>query len=224
MKPVELLRGTGECLDAVKLEAYLEGRLPEAAPHVDSCPVCAHEVASFREFLSADAGAGRAEDLDWIEHRLTPPWRAPRGGWFNWLAPTPLPRWAMGLAAVLLVVAGGLQMRRLAGPGSGPDSSELVRAAQLELKAPAGDVGVAPERFVWENKGNAGAYMVELGEIDGTLVWSGRTNESNLSVPPDIQKAILPRKTLVWRVKALRTDGSVIAESAPARFRLLPPE
>ncbi|MBI5280368.1 MAG: hypothetical protein HY858_01710 [Candidatus Solibacter usitatus] len=224
MKPGELLRAAGPCLDAAKMEAFVEGRLPEVSSHIEACPACAHEVASFREFLAAEAGAEQAADLNWIEHRLTPPWRAARRGWFQWPAQAPVPRWAMSLAALLLVVAGGLQVRRLAGPGTAGEPANMVRSAQLQITAPAGDVGVAPTQFHWENKGKAGAYVVELSEIDGALVWSGRSNQPNLSLPPDIQRAILPRKTLVWRVRALGTDGSVIAESAPARFRLMPPE
>lgn len=222
MKPEEILRGP-DCLTPADLNAVLEGRLPGARTHIEACPICEHELTNLREFLAAEVSAAHQKDLAWIEERLHPPApsRAQRN-WLAWLPSAPLPRLAFTCATALLVVAGGLQLRHMAGPSLEDNRSLTVRSAQIQLLSPAGDVESAPVEFRWEPLPQSATYEVLLTEVDGAPVWSARTNQTKLSAPERIQQKMLPRKAMLWRVRALDARGVVIAESSPERIRLLP--
>ncbi len=222
MNPEHFLR-CGDCLTPADLEAFLEGRLPGARAHIDTCPACEHELASLREFLAASAGAAEEQDLAWIEARLRPAVPAPaRRRWLAWLPSAPLPRFAFTCAAALLVIAGGLQLRHMAGPSLDDSRSLTVRSAQIRVLAPSGDLQTSPDEFRWEPLPQSATYEVVLTEVDGATLWTGRTNQSKLKTPESIQHEMLPRKTMLWRVRALDEQGVVIAESSMERIRLLP--
>jgi len=223
MNEQELLRGPGNCLGPNELEAFLEGRLPEASAHVDSCATCAHEAASLREFLEAEPRESELADLKWVESRLAKP--APRRNWLTWLGASPSPRWAFSLAAMLLVVAGALQLRHLAGPSPAEfreSGTKVVRSATVRLTGPAGDLEAAPTEFQWEAVAGAVSYEVQLNEVDGSSLWRGTSTLTKLNTTAGIQSLMLPRKTLVWRVKALGVGGAVLGESGAERFRVIP--
>ena len=222
MNPEEILRG-GDCLTPAELEAVLEGRLPDARAHIAACPACEHELTNLREFLAAEVGTADPQDLAWIEARLRPasPPRV-RRNWLSWFPAAPVPRFAFTCAAALLVVAGGLQLRHMAGPSLEDSHSLTVRSTQIRLLAPAGDMETAPVEFQWEPLPQSATYQVVLTEVDGAPLWTARTNQSKLTVPESIQGQLLPRKTMLWRVQALNEQGAVVAESSPERIRLMP--
>ncbi|QOY85182.1 hypothetical protein [Paludibaculum fermentans] len=222
MNDNEALRAPGHCLEPAEIEAFVEGRADQLAAHVEACPACSHVAASYREFLEADVRADEKADIEWIESRLRKP--APKRSWFAWLGPSPMPRWAFSLAAILLIVAGSLQLRRMAGPGlrTPETGASVVRSSQVHLQSPSGDVETAPDFFQWDPVDKAAAYEFQITEVDGTPLWTGRTNQTKLNSAPDIQRFMLPRKALLWRVKALSASGGVIAESASERFKVLP--
>jgi hypothetical protein len=224
MNEQELLRGPGNCLGPSELEAYVEGRLPQVEAHVDACAACAHEVASLREFLAAEPRDSELADLKWVESRLAKP--APRRAWWSWIGASPSPRWAISLAAMLLVVAGALQLRHLAGPAPaefGDSGTKVLRSSQVRLTGPLGDLESAPAEFQWEAVAGAVSYEVQVSEVDGSSLWRGTSSQTKLNAAADIQSLMLPRKTLVWRVKALGAGGTVLGESGAERFRVLPP-
>lgn len=222
MNTEDVLRA-GDCLTPAELEAVLEGRLPAAQAHIEACPACEQEVTNLREFLAAAPASADERDLAWIEARLRPaaPLRV-RRNWLAWLPSTPVPRFAFTCAAALLVVAGGLQLRHMAGPSLEDSQSLTVRSAQIRLLSPAGDLETAPAEFRWEPLPQAATYEVLLTEVDGAPLWTARTNQSKLTAPESIQQQLLPRKAMLWRVRALDEQGVVIAESSPERIRLLP--
>ncbi|MGC4049677.1 MAG: hypothetical protein QM757_09215 [Paludibaculum sp.] len=222
MNDNEAFRAPGHCLQPDEIEAFVEGRADQLAAHVEACPACSHVAASYREFLEADVREEEKADVAWIESRLKKP--APKRSWFGWIGASPLPRWAFSAAAILLIVAGSLQLRRMAGPGLRPSEpgSTVVRSAQVRLVSPMGDVEAAPDSFQWDPVDKAASYEFQITEVDGTPLWTGRTNQAKLNSVPDIQRFMLPRKALLWRVKALTASGGVIAESASERFRVLP--
>ena len=221
MSHEDVFRGP-DCLTPADLEAALQGRLPAGLAHIKECAACEHELANLREFMAADAGS-HAEDLAWMEARLRP--AAPprvRRDWLAWLPSAPLPRFAFTCAAALLVIAGGIQLRQMAGPSLEDSRSLTVRSSQIRLLAPSGDLGTAPAEFRWEPVAQSASYEVILTEVDGAPLWSARTNQANLNAPERIQQQMLPRKSMLWRVRALDQHGVVIAESSSERIRLLP--
>ncbi len=222
MNPEQPFR-TAECLTPEQLEAVLEGRLPAAHAHLNACAACEQELANLREFLAAVPRPAEAQDLAWMESRLARPVQPrARRSWLSWLPTAPVPRFAFTCAAALLVLAGGLQLRHMAAPSLEDSQSLTVRSIQFRLLAPAGDLESAPPEFRWEPVAQAAGYEVQLTEVDGTLLWSARANQPNLPAPASIQDQLLPRKTLLWRVRALDDRGVTIAESQSERIRLLP--
>lgn len=225
MNEDELMRGPGDCLEPGEVEALAEGRpaTAEATAHVNGCARCAHEVASLREFLEAEPREAEIADLEWVESRLAK--RPGRRSWLGWLSASPVPRWAFSLAAMLLVVAGALQLRHMAEPAPaefGGIGAKVVRSTQVRLIGPSGDLEAAPGEFQWETVAGAVSYEVQISEVDGTSLWRGSSTLAKLNTAGDIQNLMLPRKTLVWRVKALGVGGSVLGESGAERFRVVP--
>jgi hypothetical protein len=219
----EALRAPGHCLRPEEVEAYLAGKKHEAESHVAGCAVCAHEIASFQEFHEAAERDEEKEDLDWIGHGQADRPAKPRrhSGWLSlWGAP----RWAVSLALLLLIVAGGLQLRRMAGPpmDAVPDSGKaVVRSGQVQLQEPSGDLENRPAIFRWEAVPGADSYQIFLTEVDGTVLWTGTSKGADLTAPPVAQELMLPGKTLLWRVRAVDASGVVLGESGAMRFRVL---
>ena len=222
MNTNDVLRGRN-CLTPADLEAALEGRMPDAQAHIKTCPACENGLTSLREFLAVEVHAADEQDLAWIEARLRPaaPART-RRHWLSWFPTAPIPRFVFTCASALLVIAGGLQLRQMAGPSLEDSHSVTVRSTQIRVLAPAGDLEVAPVEFSWEPLPQAATYEVVLTEVDGAPQWTARTNQTKLPVPERIQQQMLPRKAMLWRVRALDGQGTVLAESSPERIRVAP--
>ncbi len=221
----DVFRGEGECLTPEQLEQYIEGKLPGQAEHVEHCTVCAHEAASLREFLMAEARPEEAKDLAWMEAQLAAPKAEAqpkhREPWFlNWFA-SPAPRWAFGLAAVLVVIAGSLQLRKMASVQVGGGEAAVYRSTGVKTLAPAGDLEKAPAEFTWQAQTGAASYEVRVLEVDRTVAWSARTSDTKLTADAAVAGLMKPGKTLYWQVAALDAKGGTLAESAPERIRVL---
>ena len=95
------------------------------------------------------------------------------------------------------------------------------RSARLDVIAPIGDLAQAPNELRWEAVPQATVYAVQILEVDATQVWSGRTTETHLALPPEVIARFAPGKTLVWDVRALR-NNEVLAASQTQNVRVLP--
>jgi hypothetical protein len=120
-------------------------------------------------------------------------------------------------------VAGvGLQLRQSTAPVlhrvSGTD---VLRAHNVVVVAPAGDVREAPREIRWQATPGAVRYQVRLLEVDGSDLWQSETDSEHVDVPSDIAARIVPAKTLLVRVSALDAAGRKLAESEAVRFRVL---
>lgn len=228
---LEAMRPDENCPSLDVLSRLEDGSLAAAEAeaarqHVAGCAACQTEAAMLRSFLAAEAGPEEAADLRHVESRLRNPAAEQRVSpwWQRFLALPPVPRWAAGLAVLLLVAAGALQLRQMQRPGleDGEAAGRVVRSASLALNGPKGDIGWMPEEFSWNPAEGASIYQVQVLEVDGAVLWEGQATSSGLAIPATLAEKILPKKTLLWQVTAVDPAGKVLAKSGLERFRLMP--
>jgi hypothetical protein len=160
-----------------------------------------------------------SDDVTWIAARLASPpvRRAPV------FSPFRIRVASLAIAAMLIVIAGGLYLRDTARPGLDPHPSQgVLRSGEIQGLAPAGDIDRVPDSFVWDVVPAAVRYEVEVLEVDGTVLWKTTSYEAQAAVPDVLKAKILPRKALLVHVLAFDSANQRIAESQPTRFRIQP--
>ncbi len=125
-----------------------------------------------------------------------------------------LPRWALAVAAVLVVGLGTvLLLPREPAP-------LVVRGSPAAAVEPASGSALraVPAQLSWAAIGTATAYRVELYDERAESLWrSERVAATRVALPEDL-RARLARGTFLWRVRA---EGSDI-EIGPFYFRVEP--
>ena len=131
-------------------------------------------------------------------------------------------RWLVPVSVVLLLIGLGLglthrsqepQLR--ADAGNGP---VLYRSQEIQVIAPTGEVAEAPKTLRWKPVPGLTRYKISIMEVDESLLWSGETNDSTLTIPVSTRVKMLPGKPVLWRVTALDDQGRVLATSQVQRF------
>ncbi len=94
---------------------------------------------------------------------------------------------------------------------------------KLALLEPQPDTQLSqlkPIQFTWQGIGAAGGYRLEIKDKDrivlSALLSADRTT---YTAPPWLKDKT--QKSLTWRVQALKSDGSVLAESPAQQFQIL---
>ena len=124
---------------------------------------------------------------------------------------------ALAIAAALTVaVASPLVWMALHNRNGASVAREATPDA-IETTAPEGTIRRVPIRFEWRQWDGATRYEVRLFSADGTLVWSGSTDDTSLALPSNV--ALAPR-TYYWQVRATR---GAAAESALVAFTIVEP-
>lgn len=214
----DALAPTPECIDIARLGEPLE---PAAQAHLDTCPRCQAELALFREFQSDAATTEEAEAGAWIagelQRRLAEPAKVVpfRSKW------QPV---FYAVAAMLLLIIGAGTWLQLREPSVDEplDPAQLYRGERLDIVAPAGDLAAPPNELRWTAVPNASRYHVRILEVDATLLWSGETAATQLTLPDDVRARFAPGKSLRWDVKAFR-GNEVIASSETETVRVKTP-
>jgi hypothetical protein len=136
-----------------------------------------------------------------------------------------LPYLVGGLAAVLAIGLGISIVFNRDRPAAivEPTGPQTMRSAAVHLITPSGNLVRTPASFQWESFPGAMAYSVQLMEIDGSLLWSGRSNQNSLLVSPELKAVMRPGKPFLWKVAALDSSGQAIATSNQQRFVIQPP-
>lgn len=194
----EALAPTPDCLAIERLG----GDVSDAErAHLDTCVRCQTELALFREVMSEESSS----ESEWIAAELR------RREKKKVVAFRPRNA-VLALAAMLALVIGigaWMQMRE---PDVEVDLRPgIYRSARLDVIAPIGDLAKAPNELRWEAVPNATVYDVEILEVDASQVWSSRTTETHIVLPPEVIAQFQPGKTLTWDVRALRNDEEVAA-------------
>jgi hypothetical protein len=211
------------------------GLPPTLADHVQSCSYCRNELHLLQTFLSAETPEEDIEAVRFVTEQLRTrsaeifarPVVAPAQptSWWStlfalpWLRPS-----AFTMAAVLIVVAIGFQLR-FAGPPAlrplGGSGAEVLRSHTLDLLTPKGDLQQAPREIQWQPSPGAVKYEVRLLEVDRTEMWKTETAQTRVELPSPVQARIVPAKTILCEVAAFDAAGRKVAESELVRFRLL---
>lgn len=231
----ELLRGAfsppAGCPALDRLELCLDSAAApaELAAHIAACTSCRAELELLRAFHAPPRDAEEADAIRQVVERMRRPVvPAPEPVRSSWWKAAFHTRWlsqgALAAAAVLVLVAAGLEFRHGAPPQvSGPVAGEhdVLRSGALAVTAPIGDVGSVPSEIRWSTVGGASEYRVRLLEVDETEVWSAATRESHIAIPPEVRARIVPAKTLLVEVAALDASGKSFVGFSTVRFRLL---
>jgi hypothetical protein len=211
-----------KCLSPEELEAYLEKRQSPAeqlrtSEHLAACAVCRTEIGLFQEFHAGTVRAGEANDVAWISARLKDQAAAARGEirqrwWHRLLAAPLMPRVAVAMATVLLMVSAALWLRQPGEPGFRPSPGEdVMRSQAIAFAEPIGDVPSVPTEFRWVEVQGAAKYQLRVMEVDGVVVWEAGANRAFVEMPLPVRDLLQPGKTLIWEVAAMDTGGKVIA-------------
>jgi hypothetical protein len=223
----EAARSEGECLDPVQLEAVLEGRATaEQTSHAAACAACATELSLLSEFTKAEVRPDELDAVEAIAGKLrspVPQERIAAKAASPWWA-LPVPRWALALAAAVLVVGMAVQLRMWREPALGvndANDSTAVRSSALRILEPAGTLAAAPAEIRWEAAPGATAYHVRLLEVDGNELWSADATEAKLALPASAQAFFVARKTLSIQVEA-RDEAGRVLRSGTAKAVVIP--
>jgi len=193
--------------------------------HVDACAFCRTELDLLHAFEAAEPSTAEAADVQAVAGQLRARGRDifnPQRHWWQDLFAGGWMRPAFGIAALLLIAAVGIEVRRSSHPALNPvdGASDVYRSHSLTALAPSGDLNVAPREFQWERVEGAARYQLRLMEVDGNELWQASTSDTRLEIPADVVSRIVPAKTLTWQVTAIDSTDRKIAESDVVRFRL----
>jgi hypothetical protein len=212
------------CIDVEQIGEV--AALPEDHPqrrHAQSCPRCRSLVASYQDFLRAEAVAGsgvekaravldariRADAQRWAGARAP---ASSQSWWRGWLKPAPL----LAVAAVAAIAAVMVWNAR------SPEESALrdgdTAAQPFSLQAPR--VDAESIHLSWTPMPGADGYQVRIYGPDLSEVYRHpATSQTDIVVPRSALPAGLPPSLdLTWRVYAL-SGGDQVEASAPGSIR-----
>lgn len=226
-----------ECLSIEQLGRYADGALgageqTAAALHVQNCLSCQAELALLQAVMSSTVRPGEddvvrdgAARLEQRRIEIPAAHRAATSPWRRWPGFGIFPGAAVAAVAVFGIAAGFYFLfvqRAPQLPGDAATQNEVTRSLAIAVRVPVGDQIELPRRFEWLAVDGAVGYRLRLLEVDRREVWSTSTPVPAVDLPPAIQPAIAPGKTMLWDVTAYDAAGMAIAESGMQSFRLEP--
>lgn len=124
-------------------------------------------------------------------------------------------RWALPLAAALVLAIGGSLLYRTLTPGDPVE--DTIRGSELQPIAPAGTVSGTPT-FEWQSPIRAWKYHVRVFRgsqvVHQSVVWNAGAGTTRFT-PPSLT---LPAGEYTWQVEALDKEDVVRMTSPPQRF------
>jgi hypothetical protein len=226
-----------ECLSIEQLGRYANGELGAgeqraADLHVRSCLSCQAELALLQAVMSSSVrpgeddvvrdGAARLEQRRMEIPAAPRPATSPRSRWPGFGI---IPSAAVAAIAVFGTAAGFYVLfvqRAPQLPGDVATQNEVTRSLAIAVRVPVGDQIELPRRFEWLAVDGAVRYRLRLLEVDRREVWSTSTSAPGVDLPPPIQPAIVPGRTMLWEVTAYDAAGMALAESGMQSFRVQP--
>jgi hypothetical protein len=176
--------------------------------HLASCPSCAREYAEIIRTAPVVPVPQHFDAGDFVKRgyavRATTASQARQGWLVSWKM------WAgvLSAAAVLtLVVSTGL----VPVPGSGGGGT--TRGASIELVTPEPSA-TAPAVLEWRSGLVPERFRVELTDASGTVLYRVDTTETNLVLPEEIRRQLVPGGSYQYTVAALDADGEVITSAS----------
>jgi len=143
--------------------------------------------------------------------------------------PTPIRKWlwtprffsSLAAAAALSAVAIGLHERNVDHPSFHTSGDVVYRSATVQAVSPVGDLQTVPLALHWTSTESAYTFRVTVMEVDGSVLYTKTTSETELALPGLLRDQFQPGRTLLWKVAALEAGGNVLEESHTERFRLI---
>ena len=222
------------CPDDALLAEYADARagsdqLPEIETHLADCSFCLGQVG----FLVRDAG----QELPAVPGHLLDAVREPKDRWHTWVR-SPLVTPLAAAATLIVAAAVVFQLDRLSDfatsfrstsdpvqSTSPAPSDRTVRngpttAATLRILEPVEGAELAgPEIDLrWEHVPQALQYTLVLVNLQGDLVWEGRSTTDHVSIPT--ADLVGSRRYFLWVEAQLRGGGAI--KSTPVGFRMAP--
>ena len=214
-------------LTSLSLEKHDLGYI-SANTHVDRCPRCRAYYLLQPDFEQATPTRQEAAIVESISAQLSGAVPVSRS---KGPAPvlTPIRKWlwtrrffsSLAAAAVLSAVAIGLHERNLDHPSFHTSGDVVYRSATLQAVSPVGDLQTVPLALHWTSTENAYSFRVTVMEVDGSVLYTKTTGETELTLPALVRDQFQPGRTLLWKVAALDAGGNVVQESNTERFRLI---
>jgi hypothetical protein len=220
-----------ECPSIEVLEKVMEGSSPDpnSEAHVAECPHCQSEISMLRKFEYSTPSDDEGAAVAWIaaqlernqQARAQQPAKAAVVPF--WRAMFRVPYMAAAAALIAAITIGiSMYVSEQGKPifngnvGIGND-----RSGTIHITTPSGDLSQAPEQLTWNAWPGAVSYTVSITgvDIDHTVVWSGETSQSSLTVTPELKAKMRPGKPLEWTVTAKDATGKEMA-TGKSQFRV----
>ena len=229
------LAATPECLSLQQLEELASGRT-QAPPHLLQCPRCQSELAMLKSFESSTPLPGEGAAVAWISSQLDRQLdqiknpqelldgaaRATSSSWFAHLFGQRRTTFAiLATACALIAVTSVVLLRSSKEPelrASLGNDKNVYRSAQIQTISPVGDVTEVPKTLAWQAFPGASSYKVALMEVDKSVLWSGETKDTSVTIPDASRARIVDSKPILWQVTAVGPSGNVLAASSTQRF------
>lgn len=190
------------CVDTSDLARCAMGELPrrEREGVIDHAANCAGCAATLKQILDLSSQTGRAaNDLAMIEAR-----RTPRSSRHVEVSRKRLVYWpaaavSLGLLLFAALVVFAPIIRNLTGTRGGTGA-----AIVLSYPKNGTDMPKAGLVFKWEGLSGARSYRVELFDRAFQLLWrSGDLNQTEMRLPDEIGRKLVPGEKYYWMVTAL---------------------
>ena len=226
----EAAAATKECLPLETLEQMADNtsRDAKAQAHLAGCAHCQTELAMLKNFEQSTPSADEGAAVAWIAAQLERQQNAPaaqqkvaRVPFWRAMFRVPYMAGAAALAAVLIF---GISLYH--GNSDGPGrinpglGSGQFRSGAVHLVSPIADQSSAPTEFRWDAVQGASSYTVELKDVAGITLATAKSTQNALPVTPEMRTNMTSGKPLKWKVTALNTDGTEIANSSTEQFKI----
>ncbi len=133
-------------------------------------------------------------------------------------------RWAMAsLILFILVFSSGLYYfyYKATHPSFLLPSEEVLRGELVVLISPQGELKESPSLFIWKKFKDSSEYIFSLYDSGENLIWERKTKSKRIRIPNEVKVLLKRGDFYFWEVKALSPQGSVVAQSRKAIFRII---
>ncbi|MCX7973997.1 MAG: zf-HC2 domain-containing protein [Candidatus Aminicenantes bacterium] len=100
------------------------------------------------------------------------------------------------------------------------NGENVLRGQAINLISPIIDVNQPPLYFEWKKQGEDLEYKISLYDSRNELLWSSTTKETVIILPEDIRKKMKPGEKYSWQVKAISSNGILVAVSSRVQFMI----
>lgn len=203
------------------IDDYLLNRLDEKKKekfeeHYFNCLHCFERMEERNELISVVKNKGSMIFQE--EHARK---KAEVPFWFENVVSFLTPKqWAMaGVSAVLVLLAIFFIIPNL--KTTTPQfimNDDTVRGEPIILLSPLKDIKIVPSKFRWMKLGKDVEYRIYI--YDSELLWTSTTKDNAISLPEEVKQQMKAGEKYSWQVKAFSQEGSLIAVSSQAEFRI----